>query len=52
MLETMWPVAHPSSIFFLTARYGGMIPLQYVKVEGLLLLFRVAAPFGFKGSGF
>jgi len=29
-----------------------MIPLQYVIAEELVLPFRVAKPFGFKGSGF
>ena len=29
-----------------------MIPLQYVNAEELVQLFRVADPFGFKGSGY
>jgi hypothetical protein len=29
-----------------------MIPLQYVNAEELVQSFRVADPFGFKGSGF
>jgi len=29
-----------------------MIPLQYVNAEELVSLFRMADPFGFKGSGF
>ena len=39
-------------IFLLTNAHNWMIPLQYVIAEGLVLLFRVADPFGFKGSGF
>ena len=41
-----------SRFFLLTITHNWMIPLQYVNTEGLVWLFRVADPFGFKGSGF
>jgi len=45
-------VADPFALFLLTNPHRCMIPLQYVNAEELVWLFRVADPFGFKGSGF
>ncbi len=45
-------VAHPFVFFLLTRAHTWMIPLQYVNAEELVSLFRMADPFGFKGSGF
>jgi hypothetical protein len=45
-------VDDPFAFLILMNTRDHMIPLQYVKVEGLFWPFRVADPFGFKGSGF
>lgn len=45
-------VDHPFLLFLLTNRRRWMTPLQYVNAEALVLLFRVADAFEFKGSGF
>src|ERR1700674_2992922 len=39
-------------VFVLPCRYNSTIPLQYVNAKQIVLLFRVADPFGFRGSGF
>ena len=45
-------VANPFRSLFLVERLDWIIQLQYVNAEELIQLFRVAEPFGFKGSGF
>jgi len=45
-------VAHPFAFLLLTRIHNCMMPLQYVNAEELVQFFRVADPFGSKGSGF
>jgi hypothetical protein len=42
----------PFRVFLFACPHSWMIPLQYINPDGLVRPFRLADPFGLKGSGF